>query len=205
MLDAVGDQIQRLQPKLSALDREKIDEYFTSVRELEERLKQAEAWSKKPKPHVDIKPFKDDVSNTDLIGKTQLRFDLMHLAIQTDSSRLFTLQLLGTSGAPPISGVSLGHHDLSHHGQDPTKIAQLKLLELAEMKTIRDFLDQLKQTQEEDHSLLDSTMVFFSSNLGNAADHSVRNLPVLLAGGGFRHVSISRLTRQILHHCVISL
>ena len=79
------------------------------------------------------------------------------------------------------------HHDLSHHGQDPVKIAQLKILELEKMKTLRDFLTQLRETKEEGESLLDRTMVFFSSNLGNASTHSARNLPVVLAGGGFKH------------------
>ncbi len=187
VLDAVRDQFQRMNPILGTEDREKMDEYFTSVRELEERLVQASAWSKRPKPVVDAKPPRTIVDNTDLIGKTQLWFDLMHLAIQTDSSRLFTLQLLGTSGVPPIPGVSQGHHDLSHHGQDPSKIAQLKTLELEKLKTLRDFLTQLKQSIEEGESLLDRTIIFFSSNLGNAAKHSVKNMPILLAGGGFQH------------------
>jgi hypothetical protein len=111
----------------------------------------------------------------------------MHLALQTDSSRLITLQLLGTSSVPPINGVSQGHHDLSHHGQDPVKIAQLKVLEIEKLKTLREFLTQLRATKEGGDSLLDRTMVFFSSNLGDASKHSVKNMPVLLAGGGFRH------------------
>ena len=95
--------------------------------------------------------------------------------------------LLGTSLVPPIPGVSQGHHDLSHHGQDPAKLAQLKTLELEKMKTLRELLEKLKKTEEQGESLLDRTMVFFSSNLGNASNHSTRNLPVLLAGGGFKH------------------
>src|SRR5262249_49416048 len=88
---------------------------------------------------------------------------------------------------PPIAGVSLGHHDLSHHGQDPAKIEQLKTVELEKMKTFRDFLKKLKDTKEEADSLLDRTMVFFSSNLGNASNHSAKNLPIVFAGGGFKH------------------
>jgi hypothetical protein len=187
VLDAVRDQARRLQPKLGVRDRDKLDEYFTSLRELERRLAQDEAWSKKPKPKVDAKPPQNVNNSTDLIGKTRVWFDLMHLALQTDSTRLITLQLLGTSGVPPIPGVNQGHHDLSHHGQDPAKIAQLKLLELEKMKTLRDFLAQLKQSQEAGDSLLDRTLVFFSSNLADAGKHSVKNLPVILAGGGFRH------------------
>ena len=187
VLDAVGEQARRLQASLGADDRDKIDEYFTSVRELEQRLAQAEAWSKRPKPKVDVPPPQNVQNSTDLIGKTRVWFDLMHLAIQTDSTRLMTLQLLGTSGVPPIPGVSQGHHDLSHHGKDPTKIAQLKTLELAKMKTLHDFLAQLKQSREEGESLLDRTIVFFSSNLADASKHSVKNMPVLLVGGGFQH------------------
>lgn len=187
VLDAVRDQAKKLGRNLGTGDRDKLDEYFTSVRELEQRLVQAEVWSKKPKPKVDAKQPVDIRVSTDLVGKTRLWFDLIHLALQTDSSRLITLQLLGTSGVPPIPGVSQGHHDLSHHGQDPAKIAQLKTLELEKMKTLHDFLKQLRDTKEEGENLLDRTMVFFSSNLADASKHSVKNMPVLLAGGGFKH------------------
>jgi hypothetical protein len=187
VLDAVRDQARKVESDLGAGDREKLDEYFTSVRELEQRLAQAEAWSQKPKPKVDAKPLVDVRNSTDLLGQTRLWFELIHLALQTDSSRLITLQLLGTSGVPPIPGVSQGHHDLTHHGQDPAKIAQLKILELEKMAVLRDFLNRLRETKEEGESLLDRTMVFFSSNLGDAGKHSVKNMPVLLAGGGFRH------------------
>lgn len=187
VLDAVRDQAKKLGQGLGAGDREKLDEYFTSVRELEQRLVQAEAWSKRPKPKVDAKPPVNAQNSADLIGKTRLWFDLIHLALQTDSTRLVTLQLLGTSSVPPIPGVSQGHHDLSHHGQDPTKIAQLKTLEIAKLKVLENFLKQLKETKEDGQSLLDRTSVFFSSNLADASKHSVKNMPVLLAGGGFQH------------------
>ncbi len=187
ILDMVRDQAKRIQPALGSRDREKVDEYFTSVRELEQRMVVAEQWSKKPKPKVDAKPPQNNMNPADLIGKNRLMFDLIHLAIQTDSTRLITLLLLGTSLVPPIPGVSLGHHDLSHHGQDPKKIEQLKAIELEKMKTVHELLEKLKKTEEQGESLLDRTMVFFSSNLGNASNHSSKNLPVLLAGGGFKH------------------
>jgi hypothetical protein len=187
ILDMVRDQAQRMQPSLGSRDREKLDEYFTSVRELEQRMVTAEEWSKKPKPKVAAKPPENNLNSADLIGKNRLMFDLIHLALQTDSTRLVTMLLLGTSLVPPIPGVSLGHHDLSHHGQDPVKIEQLKTVELEKMKTVCELLEKLKKTAEQSETLLDRTMVFFSSNLGNASNHSSRNLPVLLAGGGFRH------------------
>jgi hypothetical protein len=116
-----------------------------------------------------------------------LLFDLTHLALQTDSTRLITIMLAGSTYVPPIAGVTLGHHDLSHHGKDPGKLEQLKIVEMETMKTLRDLLARLKQTQEGGASLLDRTVVFLGSNLGDGSSHSVKNLPVLLAGGGFRH------------------
>jgi hypothetical protein len=187
ILDALGGQARTMEPVLGAADRDKLDEYFTSIRELEQRLARSEEWSRKPKPKVDVKPPQNNTNPADLIGRTRLMFDLVHLALQTDSTRLITILLLGTSLVPPISGVTQGHHDLSHHGQDPGKIAQLEKIELEKMKTVRELLARLKETKEEGASLLDRTMVFFGSNLGNASSHSTRNLPVLLAGGGLKH------------------
>ncbi|MCP5555127.1 MAG: DUF1552 domain-containing protein [Akkermansiaceae bacterium] len=187
ILDTVSEQAKRMAPSLGRRDREKIDEYFTSVRELEQRMVTAQEWALKPKPQVDAKPPQNNLNSTDLIGKTRLMFDLTHLALQTDSTRLVTMLLLGTSGVPPVPGVTMGHHDLSHHGQDPVKLAQLKLVELGQMQLVRELLGNLKKTQEQGGSLLDHTMVFFSSNLGSAASHSTRNLPVIFAGGGFKH------------------
>jgi hypothetical protein len=187
ILDTVRDQAKRMRPSLGSNDREKIDEYFTSVRELEQRLARAEVWSKRPKPKVTMKPPQNIASSADLVGRARLMFDLIHLALQTDSTRLVTLLLLGTSLVPPVNGVSLGHHDLSHHGKDPSKIEQLKKVEIEKLKTFHEFLTKLKQTKEQGETLLDRTMVFFSSNLGNASTHNVSNLPILLVGGGFKH------------------
>ncbi len=187
ILDAVGDQASSIHSALGSRDREKLDEYFTSVRELERRMATSEQWSTRPKPKVDAKQPIDNQNPSDLIGKTRLMFDLIHLALQTDSTRIITLLLLGTSQVPPVPGVSMGHHDLSHHGQDPKKIAQLRLIEIEKMKIVRDLLAKLKGTGEQGDSLLDRTTVLFSSNLGNAANHSTKNLPIVLAGGGFRH------------------
>lgn len=187
ILDAVGAQARRLQPRLGADDRARLDEYLGSVRELEQDLARAEAWSHRPRPRITTRPPQDNHNPADLIGKARLMFDLIHLALQTDSTRLVTLLLLGTSLVPPVAGVSLGHHDLSHHGQDAGKIAQLRAVEMALMRAVHDFLARLKETREQGTPLLDRTAVFFGSNLGNASSHSTRNLPVLLAGGGFRH------------------
>jgi len=187
ILDDVSDQANSLRSNLGNEDRGKLDEYLTSLRELEQRMVKDESWARKPKPKVQVEPPKDIPNAADLIGRTRLLFDLSHLAIQTDSTRLITIMLAGSSFAPPIQGVSLGHHDLSHHGKDPSKLEQLKIVELETMKTVRDLLAKLKQSREEGSSLLDRTTVFLGSNLGDGSSHSTKNLPVLVAGGGFQH------------------
>ncbi len=187
ILDDLSEQAKSLRSNLGIEDRDKLDEYLTSVRELEQRMAIDESWTKKPKPKVDVDPPKDIPNAADLIGRTRLLFDLSHLAIQTDSTRLITIMLAGSSFAPPIEGVSLGHHDLSHHGKDPSKLEQLKIVELETMKTVRDLFAKLKQSQEDGHNLLDRTSIFLGSNLGDGSSHSTKNLPVLLAGGGYQH------------------
>jgi hypothetical protein len=189
ILDDVREQASGVRGKLGKTDREKLDEYLSSVRTLEEKIRSDEGWAKTPKRKVDAPPPVDISNPADLIGRTRLMFDLAHLALETDSTRLITIMLAGSTGAPPIEGVSLGHHDLSHHGKDPGKIAQLEIVERETIKTLHGLLGKLHATQEEDGSLLDKTTVFFGSNLGDASSHSVKNLPVLLCGGGFKHGS----------------
>jgi len=187
ILDDVREQADLLRTNLGAGDRDKLDEYLSSVRDLELRLVKDEAWCRTPKPKVDVPPPQDIPNASDLIGRTRLLFDLTHLALRTDSTRLVTIMLAGSTNAPPIPGVSLGHHDLSHHGKDPGKLEQLKIVELETIKTVGDLLAKLKDSKEDGGTLLDHTTVFLGSNLGDASSHSVKNLPVLLAGGGFRH------------------
>src|SRR5206468_3360630 len=114
--------------------------------------------------------------------KMDLLFDLMPLALQTDSTRVVTIFIGGDDYVVPIPGVSMGHHALSHHGQDPEKIAQLRRVEEAKMKALGGLLAKLKAQQEEDESLLRNTSILFGSNLGNASSHSNAQLPILLAG-----------------------
>ena len=130
ILDDVRDQADTLRSNLGSDDRERLDEYITSVRDLEKRLARDEVWCKTPKPKVSVEPPKDIPSAADLLGRTRLLFDLTHLAFQTDSTRLVTIMLGGSTYVPPIQGVTLGHHDLSHHGKEPSKLAQLKTVEI---------------------------------------------------------------------------
>lgn len=187
IMDAVREEAKRFGNRVGAADKEKLDEYFTSVREMEQRLLKAEEWVQKPKPKIDAQAPKDIAENADIIGRMQLLFELVPLALQTDSTRLITILVQGRGDVPPVPGVSIDHHNLSHHGQDPEKIKQLELIEMAEMNAVNKLLGALKQKTEGSQSLLDNTMVLFGSNLGNANSHDWRNLPLMLAGGGFKH------------------
>ncbi|HSU69063.1 MAG TPA: DUF1552 domain-containing protein [Tepidisphaeraceae bacterium] len=196
IMDTVNIEAKRMSQSLGKNDRDKLDEYFTSVRELEQKMVKAEEWSKKPKPKVDVQPPKDIQDRADMVGRVKLMYDLMHLAIQTDSTRLFTMEVVGTSLVVPIPGVTEAHHSLSHHGKDPHKLAQLKLIETAEMAALAEFLMKLKATKEEGSNLLDRTMVYYGSNLGNASSHDNKNMPVIVAGGGFKHGQHLAFDRQ---------
>jgi hypothetical protein len=187
IMDTVGAEAKRLEQRMGAGDRDKLQEYFQSVREMEQRLAKAEEWAQRPKPKVDAAAPTDIADEKDIIGRMQLLFDLVPLALQTDSTRLITILVQGRNDVPPVPGVSIDHHNLSHHGQDEAKIKQLKLIEEAEFTAVSRLLGSLKAKTEGNSALLDNTMVLFGSNLGNANSHDTRNLPVLLAGGGFKH------------------
>src|SRR5262249_26595611 len=121
-----------------------------------------------------------------LLARSRQWYDLILLALQTDSTRSISLSI-DSQEKPTIDGVTLGHHDASHHGQDPEKVEQLATIEEAELRVFTEFLTKLKNATEGSETLLDRTMVLYTSNLGNGSGHSSSNLPVLLAGGGFRH------------------
>jgi hypothetical protein len=187
IMDTVREEARSFERRVGAADREKLDEYYTSVREMEQRLVKAEDWVQKPKPKVEAEMPKDIQDEKDLIGRMNLLFDLIPLALQTDSTRLITVLIQGRGDVPAIPGVSIDHHNLSHHGQDPEKIAQLRLIEKAEFGALNRLFSSLKAKKEGAGDLFDSTMVLFGSNLGNANSHDWKNLPVLLAGGGLKH------------------
>ena len=122
--------------------------------------------------------------------------DVVRLALATDSSRFITLHLGGSGGVLPIEGVEEGYHGLSHHGRDEDKIAQLALIETEIVRAWGDFLRDLQRTEDQGGTLLDHTAVLLTSNLGNASSHDNRNMPVLFAGGRFRHGQHLAFDRQ---------
>ena len=187
ILDSVGSRAREFESQLGAIDRRKLGEYLTAVRDLETRLQQSEGWIRHPKPKVDATEPQDITDRNDAIAKQRLMYDLIALALQTDSTRTITFQLSGMNAVPVVPGVRSDWHGLSHHGKDPKKIRELQIIEDAEFVAFNDFLTKLHDIKENGRSLLDSTAVLFGSNLGNASAHDWRNLPIILAGGGYQH------------------
>ncbi|MEM6470636.1 MAG: DUF1552 domain-containing protein [Planctomycetota bacterium] len=187
VMDMVMGESRRLSKRLSREDRNKFDEYTTSVREVEKEMLRRQEWEQKPKPRVDAEAPTDIRDQADTIGRSKLMYDLIALALQTDSTRIASVMSVGWFAVPPIDSVTEGYHTLSHHGKDEAKLAQLAIIEKQHLRILRDFLRKLSETKEDDETLLDRTMVLFGSDLGNASSHNNSNLPIVLAGGGFRH------------------
>jgi hypothetical protein len=187
ILDTVNDRARSLQRQLGPRDQEKFDQYLTSVRELEQRLQSSEDWAQKPKPQVDVPPPKNVTDRLDFVARSRVMHQMIALTLQSDSTRIITLKSTAMNDVPKLPGVDTGWHDLSHHGQDDQKIDELKLIEEAEFREINGLLTLLRGGQEAGRSVLDSTHLLITSNLGNASSHSWRDLPVILAGGGFQH------------------
>lgn len=192
VLDRMGDRFGELKKSLSQNDQQQIADYTEAVRDMERQLQADEAWVNRPKPVVDEpqpsegypSPFSD---RSDSIGRARVLLGLIRLALKTDSTRVVSLFIRGMDEKPPIAGVTEGHHGLSHHGRNPQKIEQLKIIERLEMTVFRDFLNSLRDSKEAGKNLLDSTQVLIGSNLGDASGHGTTNLPILLAGGGYKH------------------
>ena len=187
IMDLVRDDAKRLSTQLGKGDQQRLQNYFDSVRDLEHRLAESEAWSTRPKPKVKMKKPVDIGNNADFVGRQKLMNDVIRLALETDSTRFITYHLGTGTGVVPIDGVEEGYHSLSHHGLDEDKLDQLALVEESIVETWGQFLRDLADVKEANGNLLDHTSILLTSNLGNASSHDNRNMPVMLAGGGFRH------------------
>lgn len=175
-LDFVGDSAKRLNQSLSSSDKQRLDQYLTSVRELEQRLASAEDWEQKPKPKIKANPPEDVKDHREFAKQTQVMFDVVKLALETDSSRLVSLFIDTTV-----------IHNITHHGNRPEVLAELRAKEEGQFDVLAAFLKSLSEAKEEGSTLLDRTMVLYGTCMGSANSHSNLNLPVLLAGGGFKH------------------
>lgn len=187
IMDLVNADAKRLQRELGQGDQDRLDSYFTSVRDLEKRMAASEAWARRAKPKVAAKKPIDVGDSRDFVGRQKLMSDMIRLALQTDSSRFIVYHLGSSGGVVPIPGVDQGYHGLSHHGQDEEKLEQLAIVEAAIISTWGQFLRDMSEVDDQGSSLLDQTSILLTSNLGNASNHSNKNMPVLFAGGGFKH------------------
>jgi len=175
-LDFLAGQSARLNATLPLADQHRMDQYFSSVRELEQRLHSSEAWEYKPKPKVEATCPEDNTDPREFAKRTGLMFDVMKLSLETDSTRVISLFIDTTV-----------IHNLTHHGNRPEVLAELKSKEESQFDALNAFLTAIAEAKEEGETLLDRTMVLYGTNMGSANSHSNVNLPVLLAGGGFKH------------------
>ncbi|MCM8537354.1 MAG: DUF1552 domain-containing protein [Lentisphaeraceae bacterium] len=179
ILDAIYGQAKGMNKNLLAKDKNKIDEYFTSIREVEKQLKRREYWLDKP-----VKKVKSPLSKNKSKGVIEYVneiFKLIALAYRTDSTRFITMQIPG-SGNVPIENNKTNYHGLSHHGKAPQKVKDLVTTEKAFLTHINNLVNDIKEDGQ-----LDQTQVLVTGALGNASSHSTKNLPVILLGGGFKH------------------
>ena len=190
ILDAVSDQAKDLQRNLGPRDRSRLEQYFTSVRDLEHRLQESRGWESKPKPMVSVPAPIDPTNPAQYMDKVKVMYDLVRLSFETDSTRAITL-MLNSVGTPAVTLtgeiITDSYHNLSHHGKAEEKLTQLKVLDEWHMKLLAGLFKDLKSVHDGEETLLDRTMILYGSNLGDANAHSTTNMPTLFAGGGFRH------------------
>ena len=189
VLDLVRGQAARLEKNINASDRKKLDEYLTAIREAELRIQGIRRWQDIPKPKVEFDDSAKAHGNMDYPTLSPLMFDLLFLAIQSDSSRVFTAGFGMHNHVIEIDGITIGYHGLTHHGNLPERLRQLRIIDAFYIEQMARFMTRLKSTKTPSGNLLDETMVFFGSCLGDASRHSNRDLPIILAGGGFKHGS----------------
>jgi len=162
ILDAVAGQAKHLQLTVGARDRDRLDQYFTSVRELEQRMQMSREWERKPKPKVNAPMPLDPASPKEYMEKVKLMYDMARLAFETDSTRCISL-LLDSVNSPAIEfgGIKTtdGYHNLSHHGKSKEKLAQLKTIDEWHMKLLAELFSELKAVKEQGEPLLDRTMI----------------------------------------------
>jgi len=201
ILDDVLEEAESLHRQVSRRDQKKLDEYLSSVRDVEKKLQKQQAWMEKPFPKVDYSlPEFDPVAPDQSLECESIMYDLMALALTTDSTRVMTFLVPGWSQVFSIDGrrLSAGYHGLSHHGNEPAKIAEYNLVGMEHVRRFGKFLDQLKSHKDANgQSLLDTTAIVFGSGMGDSNLHDNSNLPTMVAGGGLSHGKHWALDRDI--------
>ncbi|MEM7601396.1 MAG: DUF1552 domain-containing protein, partial [Verrucomicrobiota bacterium] len=190
-LDLVLDEARSLKKRVSARDAEKLDEYFSSVRDVEQKVQKQREWLEVPTPKVDFKvPEYDPVAPDLSLECEAIMYDLMALALETDSTRVISMLVPGQGQVFTIDGekLSAGYHGLSHHGNDPVKVGEFNRVGTEHVSNFGLFLRILREKKDaEGRPILDTTAVLYGSGMGDANTHNNSRLPVLLAGGGYQH------------------
>ncbi|MEL7335890.1 MAG: DUF1552 domain-containing protein, partial [Planctomycetota bacterium] len=216
LLDGVTQEMRRLQAELGSADRQRLDEYMTSIREVERRIELATRQSEdNPLPDVDRPVGVPD----EYADHVRLMFDLQRLAMQGDITRVMTMQLARETSnrTYPEIGVPDPHHPVTHHGNNPEKVAKVAKINRFHVSLFAEFLRSLKETPEADGNLLDHSLLMYGSGMGNPDKHDHDNLPILVAGGaaggmrGGRHIRfrdptpLSNLHLTLLNHVGVPL
>jgi hypothetical protein len=191
ILDLVLDDANQLSRKVNREDKDKLDEYFTSVRDVEKRLELRRKWTDQPKPKA---PF-EKPTDRNTVEDLPLLYELIALALQSDSTRIATLEI-GGSFLPQHLGIEKSYHGLSHHGNDEKAVNHLISLETYQIEQFGKFLTRLAGIPDGERTLLDSTAVIFGSGMGNANSHRNDDLPIVLAGGGYRHGEFRKVSTK---------
>lgn len=191
ILDTLRDETKRLEGKLGGGDKARLDQYVTSVREVEERLQTARSWELKPKPPAPAEAPPEITDKKLMFDKLELMLSMAQLAFESDSTRIVTL-MIDAFFTPvfKLTGqrtTTESYHGLSHHGMAEGKVSQLQQVDRQQMTTLKRLVEKLGSRQEQGERLLDRTMVLYGSNMGDANIHDNTNLPIILAGGGFKH------------------
>ncbi len=191
ILDSVLEEANRLSKQVNKEDKDKLDEYLTSVRDVEKRLELRQQWTSHPKPEA---PF-EKPSNRNAVEDLPLLYEMIALALQTDSTRIATLEI-GGDFMPQNLGIKKDYHGLSHHGNDEESIASLIILEKYQIEHFGKFVTRLSKMNDGERTLLDSTSVLFGSGMGDANSHKNSDLPIVLAGGGYKHGEFREVPRE---------
>jgi hypothetical protein len=208
LLDSVAEEMKRFKLQLGATDRGKVDDYFQSIREVERRIQRAEASvDENPLPDLD-RPVGVPVAYAD---HARLMFDLQLLAFQGDITRVISFQLAreASTRTYPEIGVPEPHHPISHHGNNPDKLAKVAKINRFHVSLFAEFLQKMAATPEGNGSLLDHSLYLYGSGMGDPDAHDHTDLPLIVAGGsagnmrGGRHVTYEKHTPMANLHLTL--
>ena len=191
ILDTLLQDADHFNRRLGVNDRQRMDQYFSSVRDVEHRLEAAREWEIRPRPVPNREAPQEIADVKLLIPRLELMLSMAQLAFEVDATRIVTLMV--DAFATPVFTLSDqqnttdGYHNLSHHGQAEEKLRQLEDVDRQQMLLLNELIKGLAGIREQGERLLDRTSVLFGSNMGDSNTHDNTNLPILLAGGGFKH------------------